>query len=115
LDLYADAAIGFNANEVASRRITDSGTYIMIDYEDEKSQARYGVISNNSDAYLILNAKKEYIFCRAIGTRDRLKELGFFADALFAANDSVDTCFQIEITGNQLNVADDRAAIRALR
>ena len=109
LGLYADAAIGFNANEMASRRITDSGTYIMIDYEDEKSQALYGVTSNNCDAYLILNAEKGYSFYRAAGTRDQLKELGFLVDALLAANDSVDTRFKIEISGDQLNVAEDKS------
>jgi hypothetical protein len=108
LGLYAAEAIGLNSQEVASRRITDSGTYIMIDFEGEKSQALYGVTSNNSDAYLILNANKEYIFYRTVGTRDQLKELGFLVDALLAANDSVDTRFKIEISGDQLNLAEDK-------
>ena len=81
----------------------------MIDYEDEKSQSLYGVTSNNCDAYLILNAEKVYIFYRAVGTRDQLKELGFLVDALFAANDTVDTRFKIEISGDQLNVAEDKS------
>ena len=108
LGLYADAAVGFNASEATSRRITDSGTYIMSDYEDEKSQALYGFTPNHSEAYLILNAKKEYIFYRAAGTRDQLKELGFLVDALLAANDSVDARFKIEISGDLLNAAEDK-------
>ena len=109
LSLYADAAIGFNVNEVASRRIIDSETYIMIDYEDEKTQALYGITSNNAEAYLILNAKKEYIFYRAVGTRDQLTQLGFLVDALLAANDSVDPSLKITISGDQLNLAEDKS------
>jgi hypothetical protein len=109
LGLFADAANRFNANEVASRRIIDTGTYIMIDYEDEKTQALYGITSNNAEAYFILNTKKEYIFYRAVGTRDQLKQLGFFVDALLAANDSVDQSLKIVITSDQLNLAEDKS------
>lgn len=109
LGLYAGEAIGFNAKETASRRITNSETYIMMDYEDEKTQGLYGVTSNKSDAYLILNAKKEYIFYRAVGSRAALKDLGFLVNALLAANESAETRFQIVILDDQLNVAEDKS------
>ncbi len=109
LGLYADAAMGFNQKEAAARRIAAvSGNYIMIDFEDEKSQALYGAVANNSEVYIILNDKKEYIYYRAKGSRSQLQELGFLADALFAANNSVDTDLRIQTSGDEINAAENK-------
>ena len=107
LGLYANAALKYNKNEIVSRQISGSDEYIMIDYTDIRIQSLYGSTKNKADAFIILNENQEYIYYRAEGKKEQLKELNFLINELIAANNSVNQELRIDLSHGYLNVAEN--------
>lgn len=107
LDLHVKQAMNFNKKLSPLRRISLSENNIMIDYEDLKTQALFGLTSNKSYGYIIMNEKKEFVYYRVEAVLPQLEELDFHIGKLLKANKKIKADLRIMIEKEKLNIVEN--------
>lgn len=107
LEFRIREAIAVNNQLDTNRRLTNSDTFLMIDYTGSKAQTMVGKTQNDALVYLILDPSGKYIYYRAVGQAQQLRQLGFPVTQALIENAKLPSDKRIVVDSAKLNLVLD--------